>query len=158
MFNYNYFASLFNETHKLLNEDPNNKLIKTNLAALKALTEEAESEENTKNLQSQLARIQSTLFTPIQLKVEERNDEPRLRLEKDLLEYSRKLKGRALSFDKSVEADEAVVRQVEGNIADNLGQAEMGMADGVKSGLSVVKYMIYCVFVFFLMYFLIRLS
>ncbi|KAM0674908.1 hypothetical protein GVAV_001727 [Gurleya vavrai] len=156
MFNQEHFKNLFNDTHDLIKSNPISNKIKLNIAALKALVIDCENESDRQFLNSQIDNIQFCKYKEIIIINEILIDKTKMRLEKELLGVSRELKSSVLKLDDLIGIDANEIKKVEKNMIDNIKKTELGVIDGKKNNFSVLKWMVYCILLFFVMYFLIR--
>lgn len=161
MFDEKYFKTLYKETKDLLCIDAaEDDTIKCNIAILKTLAEEIEDE----NLKTEiLHKINDMKNNNVELdfkikEVKEEQNETKMRLERDLLKYSRTLRKKANKFDDAIGEDKKVLDLVGEKFSENINSANFNIKklyDKV-SNISIVKMFLIVFVIFIAMYFFIR--
>ena len=174
MFDSEYFKNLLNETTALMAKkglqeeggDEAEARIESNVAALKYLARGITDEEVRSKT---LKRIDRLCLEPEEFEVSEirnrgkgsgaeRTSGCSDRMERDILEYSKKLHGKALKFAESVDLDGKVLREVTDKMSKNL----IGTSSALRSlrmdghSIPVLRILVSAMVIFVVMYFVIR--
>lgn len=174
MFDSEYFKNLLNETTALMankasqegGEDEAEARIESNIAALKYLAKEITDEEVRNKT---LKRIDLLCLEPEEFEVSEiRNrgkalgirmsNECSERMERDILEYSKRLHGKVKKFAESVDLDSKVLREVTDKMSKNLAGTSSALRSLRMDGqnVPVLRILVSAMAIFVVMYFIIR--
>lgn len=163
-----YIKKLFIKTHSLIHKQGLKQgtrdyrlRVEPKIAALRTLACESTDKIFKASLFNAIEKIQEK-DTTLNLNSEINNlkvlDEDKIRLNDELLGFSKKLRRRVGDFKDSLEKDSDVLRDATKKIQENFESADIGLKKITEIGkdVSVIRIVFYAFVVFIVMYFIIR--
>lgn len=163
-----YIHKLYTKTHDLIHKDgytPGTRDYKLrvapNIAALRAIAQESTDETFKVTLIDCINSIHektALLKTQPSTKMTKTIDEGKMRLEQELLGFSKKLRQRVGDFQSSLQKDDVVLDDASKKMQANYETANLGLKKMAEIGkdISVLRTLFYAFIVFITMYFIIR--